>query len=281
MPQHDYIIANGTGASVRSDINGVLQAIASNNSDANAPSVPYACQWWADTNENLLKLRDETNTYWIPIAAIGGANLGISNTVPTGAIFHFASATAPTGYLKCNGVIVPNGSGTVQGVTANFSALYAVLGTTYGSAGQLPDLRGQFLRSWTDGSGVDSGRTFGSAQGSQNLSHSHGASADAQGLHGHTGSTDAQGAHFHGVYSGNQDAGGSDQAIIYDDASNKGTRTDNGSPNNTQLISTEGSHAHNVSVGNNGSHAHNISIAADGGAEARPTNIAMLACIKY
>ena len=57
MAQHDYVIANGTGAAVRSDINNGLAAIVTNNSGASAPSTTYAYQWWADTSTNLLKLR--------------------------------------------------------------------------------------------------------------------------------------------------------------------------------------------------------------------------------
>jgi len=66
--------------------------------------------------------------------------------VNIGAMSPYAGATAPAGYLLCDGSILPNGVGTVQGVTADFSALYALVGTTYGSAGQLPDTRNVFLR---------------------------------------------------------------------------------------------------------------------------------------
>jgi microcystin-dependent protein len=58
----------------------------------------------------------------------------------------FARATAPAGWLIANGDAVPNGSGTVQGVTANFAALYAAVSTSFGTAGTLPDLRGIFVR---------------------------------------------------------------------------------------------------------------------------------------
>jgi len=44
MAQHDYVIDNSTGANVRADINGVLQAIASNNSGSSAPSTTFALQ---------------------------------------------------------------------------------------------------------------------------------------------------------------------------------------------------------------------------------------------
>ena len=85
--------------------------------------------------------------------------------VPTGAVFHFASQFAPSGYLVCNGDTVPFGVGTVQGITADFSALYLIVGSSYGPAGKLPDLRGEFIRGWSnDRVGVDSGRSFGSSQ---------------------------------------------------------------------------------------------------------------------
>ena len=77
-------------------------------------------------------------------------NTYITQAVPVGSVFHFASSTPPTGYLKANGNTVTNGVGTVQGITADFSALYAILGSTYGSAGKLPDLRGEFIRGWVD-----------------------------------------------------------------------------------------------------------------------------------
>lgn len=67
-----------------------------------------------------------------------------SGASPVGTIVMYAGATAPSGWLLCNGDTVPNSSGTVQGVTANFAALYAVVSSLYGGAGKLPDLRGIF-----------------------------------------------------------------------------------------------------------------------------------------
>jgi phage-related tail fiber protein len=95
------------------------------------------------------------------------------NSVPTGAVFHFAASTPPTGYLKCNGNTIPNGTGTVQGITANFSALYAVIESTFGSAGKLPDLRGEFIRGWDDGKGIDNGRVIGTGQDDALQDHTH------------------------------------------------------------------------------------------------------------
>lgn len=98
-----------------------------------------------------------------------------NGSVPTGSVYHFASSTAPTGFLICNGDVVPNGSGTVQGVTTDFSALYAILGTTYGSAGTLPDLEGVFIRGTGSQtiSGITYSGTIGNKQGDAMQGHGH------------------------------------------------------------------------------------------------------------
>tara|TARA_A100001201_G_scaffold1812_1_gene4618 strand:+ start:2083 stop:3882 length:1800 start_codon:yes stop_codon:yes gene_type:complete len=73
MATHDYVIANGSGAAVRSDLNNALAAIVSNNSSSTEPATTYAYQWWADTNASLLKLRNSANSAWITVRALDGA----------------------------------------------------------------------------------------------------------------------------------------------------------------------------------------------------------------
>ena len=90
--------------------------------------------------------------------------------VPTGAIAYFAHTTVPFGWLKANGAAV---SRTV------YANLFALIGTTYGAGDgrttfNLPDLRGEFIRSWDDGRTVDNGRVLGSWQADEFRSHSHG-----------------------------------------------------------------------------------------------------------
>ena len=121
-----------------------------------------------DTAGNLTASSFKTSTASTGFLKADGTvdtNTYITQSVPVGSVFHFAASTPPTGYLKANGDTVPNGNGTVQGVTANFSALYAILGSTYGAAGKLPDLRGEFIRGWVDTRvGVDTQITFGRFQ---------------------------------------------------------------------------------------------------------------------
>lgn len=69
MSQHDYNLANGSGASFRSDANVVLGAIATNNSGASAPSTTFAYQWWVDTTADLLKIRNAANSAWVTVGS--------------------------------------------------------------------------------------------------------------------------------------------------------------------------------------------------------------------
>lgn len=70
---------------------------------------------------------------------------------PVGFPLPWPQATPPGGWLKCNG--------------ATFDKVkYPKLATAYPS-GILPDLRGEFIRGWDDGRGVDNGRALLSSQG--------------------------------------------------------------------------------------------------------------------
>ncbi len=81
MATHDYVIANGTGNAVRSDLNNALAAIVSNNSSSSEPSTKYAYQWWADTTTGQLKLRNSANNAWVTIFELDGTMLMEDGTV--------------------------------------------------------------------------------------------------------------------------------------------------------------------------------------------------------
>ena len=78
MAQHDYSIANDSGANVRADINNALAAIVSQNSGATAPATTFAFQWWADTTTGLLKIRNAANSAWVTVGTMASANLGLA-----------------------------------------------------------------------------------------------------------------------------------------------------------------------------------------------------------
>jgi hypothetical protein len=97
MAQHDYIIANQSGAAFRSDLNNGLAAIVSQNSGAAQPSTTYAYQWWADTTTGLLKLRNAANNAWITVGTLADVNLGLLSLAGgtlTGALLVDDSGTA-------------------------------------------------------------------------------------------------------------------------------------------------------------------------------------------
>ena len=293
----DYNIANASGASVRSDLNAVFDAIKTLNSGGSDPTNPEAFMPYVDTaDNNNLKIRNASNNGFTTVGSVNSANLGLlpraggtmtgqllgddssvagspayafdndtdtgmfrsaanqvaftcagtkishfssaglfitstgsattgiflndadnsahislkapdvvsSNItyklpasitnggflqtdgsgnlsfqvvagVPIGSVFCIAHTTVPSGYLECNGASLPNGTGTVQGVTANFAALRALVGAN------LPDLRGEFVRGYDHGRGVDSGRGMLSTQGSQFGQHNHNVSASSSG----------------------------------------------------------------------------------------------------
>ncbi len=77
MAQHDYIIANQSGAAFRADLNNGLAAIVSQNSGSTQPSTTYAYQWWADTTTGLLKIRNAANNAWITVGTLADTNFGL------------------------------------------------------------------------------------------------------------------------------------------------------------------------------------------------------------
>ena len=72
MATHDYVIDNSTGANVRTDLNNVLQAILTNNSSGSAPSTTAAYMLWADTSNNILKMRNSADNAWINLFSLAG-----------------------------------------------------------------------------------------------------------------------------------------------------------------------------------------------------------------
>ena len=178
------------------------------------------------------------------IAAIPAA----SDLTPAGTVIYSARSTAPTGYIKANGAAISR---------STFSVLFAAIGTQYGVGNgsttfNIPDLRGEFIRGWSDGRSVDGGRTLGSNQGSANLSHNHSATANSNVSdpgHNHTYST--------AVY---------DRSITDD------------SPDQTNSVrfqnGTTSSRTTGISV------TTSVSVASRGGTESRPRNVSLLACIK-
>ncbi|EFE7690086.1 tail fiber protein [Escherichia coli] len=83
--------------------------------------------------------------------ALENLGLGEGSALPVGVPVPWPSVTPPTGWLKCNG--------------AAFSPEeYPELAKAY-PTNKLPDLRGEFIRGWDDGRGIDTNRSLLSSQG--------------------------------------------------------------------------------------------------------------------
>ena len=67
MAQHDYNLANATGASFRSDLNNALTAVLSNNSSTVAPGTTVQTMQWADVSALVMNLRNSGDTAWIKV----------------------------------------------------------------------------------------------------------------------------------------------------------------------------------------------------------------------
>ncbi|WJK06812.1 tail fiber protein [Escherichia coli] len=83
--------------------------------------------------------------------------LGEGSALPVGVPVPWPLETPPTGWLKCNGA-------------AFSSEKYPKLAKAY-PTNKLPDLRGEFIRGWDDGRGIDAGRTLLSGQDGTSFSH--------------------------------------------------------------------------------------------------------------
>ena len=81
-------------------------------------------------------------------------------SLPAGSLIYYAGSVAPAGYLEANGAWISR---------TTYAALFAAIGIIY-NAGDgsttfgLPDLRGEFIRGWDNGRGLDAGRLVGSWQ---------------------------------------------------------------------------------------------------------------------
>ena len=85
--------------------------------------------------------------------------LGEGSALPVGVPVPWPLETPPTGWLKCNGA-------------AFSSEKYPNLAKAY-PTNKLPDLRGEFIRGWDDGRGVDAGRALLSIQTGMLEKHRH------------------------------------------------------------------------------------------------------------
>ena len=218
------------------------------------------------SSESYQRMNIDTSLAYNPSTKV--LNVRVSSDVSeVGKISMFARSTAPSGYLKCNGAEISR---------TTYAALFSAIGTTFGVGNgsttfNVPDLRGEFVRGWDDARGIDSGRTFGSWQDGQNVSHTHTGTTSSD-SHTHTWSgTTSSDTHTHTltIYQGSGALSG--KAGPASSTNNNGSAT-----------TSSNSHTHTVSgTTSSDAHTHTMTTAASGGTEVRVRNRALLYCIKY
>lgn len=187
-------------------------------------------------------------------AAVRAAMQAASQATPTGTIAYFAGDSAPAGWLKANGAQVSR---------SVYADLFAAISTRFGAGNgsttfTLPDLRGVFLRGFDDGRGFDGGRVLGSLQNHNLAEHRH-----------------ATGWRINNT--------GNEFALVRNNWSGEVAVTANVSSENVAVIPGD---AESYSQAAGISHAATNDRYAtsrayyDAQGETRPTNVALLACIK-
>jgi microcystin-dependent protein len=174
--------------------------------------------------------------------------------VPTGGMMMWGTASAPTGYLLCNGAAVSR---------STYSALFAVIGTAFGAGDgsttfTLPDFRNNFP--------VGAGSLYSA--------NSTGGSKDVTSVfaHTHTGTTDSNGAHQHLVVASVGNTGapspgtgptvdGSNSVSAFGWSANSESYILAGTSGpNAGLSSSAGAHTHTFTTGSTGSSGTNANL---------------------
>ena len=180
-----------------------------------------------------------------PVIAGGSVN-GLALTGLRGAITVYAGATAPAGFLLCDGSAVSR---------STYADLFTLIGTTYGAGNgtttfNLPDLRGRVPVGMDNMGGSDAGRlssanTLGTAGGAE--THTLSAAETPSHTHPFSATTSTDGDHTHST-KGEDGDGIAGSANTY-----------HVSGSGAQTVASAGSHSHTVSgttgsAGSGGAH---------------------------
>jgi len=182
MAQHDYNIGDQNGFDFLVDLNNALSAIVTNNAGSSEPNTTFAHMLWFDTNNDLMKVRNEANSAWVVVAKKDGSGwtpyrqgtaLGTASVQPDNRYAHRsnnlsdlgsaataranlgidAPGTAPLfacrAWVNFNGygTVAIRASGNVSSITDNGKGDYTVNFTT-----DMEDANYAATANWTDGS---------------------------------------------------------------------------------------------------------------------------------
>lgn len=210
------------------------------------------------------------------IMTYDGTQFQINTVAPiaisVGAVMAWPTATAPSGWLECNGTAVSR---------TTYSALFAVIGTSYGvgdasTTFNLPNYQDYFLRGFsgalvgdaasrTDRGDGTTGNNVGTKQEDQLESHTHtGTTGTESADHTHSGTTSSDGAHTHEISAASSSTAGNAASFMQSVSPGAGALTS----------SSNGAHTHTMTTGGkSATHTHALTSDATGGTETRPKNI--------
>lgn len=171
--EHGATAANTGNAIVRRDVSG----------NFNAGTI-------TGTVTNASALNNQAASFYATAAQV-------TQAAPPGAVLPFAIASAPTGWLICDGSAVSR---------VTYAALFSAIGVVWGAGDgsttfNLPELRGEFVRGLAAGRAVDAGRALGTAQAGYVEAHTHTT------LSGVGGTTTGGGAYPFNIPGGSQASG--------------------------------------------------------------------------
>ncbi|CAI8865430.1 phage tail protein [Pseudomonas zeae] len=253
--------ARGMGASAGNwPYGAVAIGVAGTNSvSSNATYIPSGEDSWLKTGPAISLGNGETrprniavmwcikawnapvNQGTIDVAALAKEVERLKSAVPVGAVLAFPIGIVAPGYLELDG--------SVQSI-ATYPDLAAYLGTVYNKGNEgagnfrLPESRGEFLRGWDHGRGVDAGRGIGTNQ------------------------AEAFAAHNHRYFDGT--------AATFDPAGN----WQDGKINGAAASISTGAFLSPIENGSTMQMVNAANTVNAGGAETRPRNIAVMWCIK-
>jgi len=141
----DYVMAERSGFLFKYTLNAIRQLFSS-----------FFVSLTGGTMTGPLILNNSSPATSATAASKGYVDSATSSAVPSGTIAMWGTASVPVGWIQCNGQS-----------TAGWPNLQAIYGTN------VPDLRGEFIRGWDAGRGVDPGRGIRSFQGQAIESHAH------------------------------------------------------------------------------------------------------------
>jgi len=191
--------------------------------------------------------------------------------LPIGCILIYPSENVPLRFLPCDGSELSKKA---------YPELYALIKGTWGETKDsffLPDLQGQFIRGWDKDGDVDSERKLGSLQEDSLQGHGHKVSIVEK------IQSDSSGSHRHKVYYKSHDvsSGVFSSYPVYEVSFSTNNETLSSDGSGTTY---EGSHCHDIKIPNGFLQIEDPESSIFGtiriAVETRPTNVALMFCIK-